>query len=463
MAKTYGQLFEKIEFLNQGGFKDKDENYAALPSKIIFNYKENKFEQVQYQYRILCEPIDEDIPLNRLKVRSDLAEQMKKIPTTREELFYSRSASFDLHPDPSNDFDPNNWNGFSYLQTYLDLLMEKVPGLNNKPGKIETSFDSINIVKGESKKKLNEAYYSRFYSFGEKDAMGDMNNRRGFYDPNLFCARTTHNNIAGYSSVDHTNIYEEVDTNLRNNELKYSCAIPLEIIYTTPLHNYNPYNLKHYENPDKVPSKSGECDNKNDYITESFVSMFYRTPFELFDKPKKGDSADTAADFLCAKDQNGNKVKVAPSGIAAILPSIKNVGPVRLRYPIAPPSLSNSERIIDALKDIVYPNDNYDSYDNPIFGKDRDIKYGIKINLSGGTHNHFAFIESNQAKDLLLENKSIQIITELRNSHQHTINISFINNEFILNKCDGNNNKCFDNHQYVLKVGVLPIDDEEED
>ena len=61
--------------------------------------------------------------------------------------------------------------------------------------------------------------------------------QRGFSD-NLYMAHNTQDRIESMSY----NI--TVDGKMRKIETKVSYAVPIEIVYLTPLHSWNPYDLK---------------------------------------------------------------------------------------------------------------------------------------------------------------------------------------------------------------------------
>jgi len=135
-----------------------------------------------------------------------------------------------------------------------------------------------------------------------------------------------------------------------------------------------------------------------------------------------------------------------------------DVGPVRTRFPIMPMSKTNGDFQADALRDITFPRDDYDSSKNPAFGVDRDIQFGVRMNLVGGSHSHSFFLPPNLAYKLIKSKQSVVVTTEVRNSHQHTVKMTADVQEngiysFKIVTCDSNPNKCSDNHQFLLRVG----------
>jgi hypothetical protein len=69
--------------------------------------------------------------------------------------------------------------------------------------------------------------------------------RRGFNDPTLWAAMTTHERVQGVTSCT-AEIVNGAGGDCTEDVVKsqkWTWAVPIEIIYTTPLANWNPYNL----------------------------------------------------------------------------------------------------------------------------------------------------------------------------------------------------------------------------
>ena len=153
-------------------------------------------------------------------------------------------------------------------------------------------------------------------------------------------------------------------------ESKASYAIPLEIIYLTPLRNWNPYNIAHIPLFEYDFTISGQCSPESAPGTGNPLPGWtefkaYFTPAGFYDYQGSKTVADTAQSGLCAQDENGNEQAVFASGLYITTPSIGNdVGIVRLRYPIPPIHKSGdlSFKEIKALEAILLE-DNYDPID----------------------------------------------------------------------------------------------------
>ena len=75
----------------------------------------------QWNYRINCHPLKQEVPLSKFKLVDDVANRMRK-RRTHVQYLHSRSARFSLDYDGVNN--PRR-------RTFLDDLMEEVPGKDN--------------------------------------------------------------------------------------------------------------------------------------------------------------------------------------------------------------------------------------------------------------------------------------------------------------------------------------------
>ena len=114
---------------------------------------------------------------------------------------------------------------------------------------------------------------------------------RGFADDFLFAAKTTQDKVAGFERLYKCKDESGKWRKCKRNE-KWSYAIPLEIIYLTPLSNWNPYNLQYKgvfnSNGGKTVTadkRSGQCLN-NGEDTKAYdginSKIFYMTPSGFF-------------------------------------------------------------------------------------------------------------------------------------------------------------------------------------
>lgn len=180
---------------------------------------------------------------------------------------------------------------------------------------------------------LNTAKYSRYFSYDHTDAMGRQQQMRGYNDQNLFAAMTTSNDVAGLKVCD------EADTE-KCWEQKWTYAVPVEIVYLTPLENWNPHNLQLFETKNAFNSYQNENNldgsESAPYVGYADKDNFIKTPVEFFSSFGGRDLADTGRAYF-VDGADGTPVQVVASGTRIITDDIgDSVGPVRLRWPVFP-------------------------------------------------------------------------------------------------------------------------------
>ena len=188
--------------------------------------------------------------------------------------------------------------------------------------------------------------------------MGAQFRYRGFADENLYMAQNTQDKIAG---MDLTICRGR--NNCRVVSQKWSYAIPLEIIYMTPLSNWNPYNIVYHGDAGTdaadVVTDGGRNGKQGKAYNGAHSKHFYRTPAEFYDATTgeiDRDAADTTPrNAIYVLDANGNERAVKATGHRIFIPDIQDVGVLRQRYPIAPIHGEGSIfwKQIEALQEIV--------------------------------------------------------------------------------------------------------------
>jgi len=119
--------------------------------------------------------------------------------------------------------------------------------------------------------------------------------------------------------------------------VKYSYAIPLEIVYTTPLNSWNPYGFTIVNEKANPGNRAGGFTPESAFQNVNLNGRFFMTPAEFF----TAGTADPST--VGVSDKSGVIQKVQPSGLRAFMPPIKGVTkPLRLRYPIAPLSFNKN-------------------------------------------------------------------------------------------------------------------------
>ena len=212
---------------------------------------------------------------------------------------------------------------------------------------------------------LNSAYYHRIYADTTKDASGHRFRYRSFQDQNVFMAETSNPKVPAI----------EVETNCKGTgatrkclklKSRWSYAVPLEIVYMTPLSKWNPNDVKYKghmlsklgltitvngRNGDKTLAKAFDGTNSNFYCM---------TPAAFFNKKQTGaiDPADTGTNSgRGVLKKNGKSFVVnAVTGHRTYMAAIPGVGILRQRYPIIPivydgnPIMKEVKAIRDQLK-----------------------------------------------------------------------------------------------------------------
>merc|ERR1719378_1101390 len=116
-AKTWFDLQDKFRFTSYTGSKSLLENLPFLPTTIMRYVNETIPVFAQWNYRIACHPLKQDVPLSKLKPVDDVSTRMK----TRRSFYqflHSRSARFSA--DESQYDRPST-------RTFLDDLMKRFP------------------------------------------------------------------------------------------------------------------------------------------------------------------------------------------------------------------------------------------------------------------------------------------------------------------------------------------------
>ena len=240
-ATSWFDLQEKIRFTSYSGRKDNLDNYSYLLRAILGVTNDSTPILGQWNYRILCHPLSRDIPLSRFRV-VDVLHPRIPVSRTLKDHAKSRAARFTLNPLDSDDFkDGMNWDKW----ILLDELMGEIPSRDNYPGNLTDDAFGLTAysLKPNEEKKLNAAYYHRWFKVLEKGAMGLATGHRGFADENLFVAMTTQPKIAGMDLKTCKGRGKRRECKTINQKFTY--AIPLEIVWMTPLSNWNPCNMEY--------------------------------------------------------------------------------------------------------------------------------------------------------------------------------------------------------------------------
>ena len=121
-ASSWFDLQEKIRFTSYTGRKDNLENFSFLPTTIMNVTEKGYPEFAQWNYRIMCHPLNKDLPLNRLRVVDEIGLRMS-FKRSYKEHSMTRAARFEINPMDTDDYNE----GFSrHRYGLLDDLMSEV-------------------------------------------------------------------------------------------------------------------------------------------------------------------------------------------------------------------------------------------------------------------------------------------------------------------------------------------------
>ena len=468
-AETWFELLEKIRFTTYTGKKSTLENFSFLPTKLMGMINGTTPLIAQWNYRILCQPLDRDLPLNRLRLVEDLKTRLSKGYSTEDKLKNSRQARFSLNPW---DSDKTATKEGSYKYGLLDELMYKVPGKDNQQGNIsDDAFDviGIDIAPDANGAKLNGAKYVRYSMSMKADAMGRNTRKAGFADDNLFIAFNTQERIAGRTASECQGKGD--DKVCKSWTLKASYALPLEIVYLTPLSKWNPYNIVYKNAAGSKEGKTVTANGRNGKETQdeayngTHSRLYFHTPNDFFlGDEVNSDAADTSKGTVAVLDKKEVMRLVRASGIRVSLPNIEGLGVLRQRYPIFSIFAQGSTiwKELEALQQIVLKpksNANYlyekpsGSVIEPVTGK---VNLTLQTSLSRepsrvSAHQHKIELTAEQVATLK-SRQTVTVATTKDNGHSHTMVVYLTTNgDYVWRSCD-NNPWCWDKHSSTLSV-----------
>jgi len=463
-ASTWMDLQEMIRFTSYTGRKNPDENFAYLPSTIM-GVKNGTPEYAQWNYRIMCHPLKRDLPLKHLRLVDDLVPRFMR-RYTYDSYSKSRAARFQVI-EGNPDKEESDRDG-----SLLDELMAEVPGKDGYGGNIVDEAFEATAVEIGSDKPLNAAFYHRYFEVMVAGAMGLRVRQRGYSDRSLYVALTNQPKIAGLD-------FKQCGKGKKKNDCytihqRATYAIPLEIIYLTPLSSWNPYNLQ-YKGDARDPegqTVTANGRNGNNSPQKAYDGLnsknYYLTPTSFFTAGSAGsDPADTTRDSVSVLDPSGNVRQVRASGTRILMPNIEGVGVLRQRYPIMPIHGEGSAvwKELEALKDaIMRMKENiYMFRESPYMspastktvspGEEFAVLETGESRRNSSPHTHE--IEIGQEQILALHRKEqITVDTTPSMGHHHRLTIRIAGNResAVIVSCDGGDNSCWDKHGSSLKV-----------
>ena len=473
-AKSWFDLQEKIRFTSYTGRKDNLENYSFLPTTIIDIINGTIPAFAQWNYRILCHPLNRDIPLNRFRVVDELH---TRLPYRKryEEQTNSRAARFQLNPRH------DRWRNERYNNpkfTLLDELMSEIPGKDNYQGNlIDDAFDlTAQTIDPKKSGNLNAAYYHRWFKVLENGAMGQSVRHRGFADENLFVAMTTQPKVAGMKLKNCKRVNRKEICKTINQ--KFSYAIPLEIIYMTPLNRWNPFDLEYKGRFNYARGRTVYANGRNGGRTPQKAyngtnsKKYYQTPSAFFSGGEVStDAADTTQNSVGVLDRNGVVRITQASGTRIFLPPISGVGVCRQRYPIMPVHGEGSSvwKELEATKDILLKSKTYKYiYKEPLGGGSgvtQPSKRPLTLKTTDSTvpgidpHHHEVTLTPDEVEKAKIRGLAITLQSTPGSGHQHVLTVLWRDGNWRINACSSKytpkpgesaNYRCKDGHGILL-------------
>ena len=387
------------------------------------------------EYRIICHKLHDPVPLDRMQIDTDLNVQLKGFsgrPISTRQLEDTRLARYEL-----NSVNSSTWREGTIGEEYIDRLMGEVPGKDNYNADHFDDAFGVNATNYDGTMRLNTAYYTRYYAI-PKDAMGRTTQRRSFNDPTMWAAMTSQPRVMGVTACT-AEIAGGEGINCGEATIKaqkWSYAIPLEIIYLTPLSRWNPYNLSHCP----ASSDSSQCwtkrGNRDGKLTPdkayngTATNVYYQTPKEFFGGRTASDTdpADTAAAAVGVLDQQGVVREVSASGHWIHFPPIVTFDrPVRQRYPIAPVHEhgSASWKETKALQDLLMGDSTSISIQNAL-NEVKEERLGVTLALGftnsavAGAHGHTFHVTGDELQQMDAGN-AVEVETSINNGHNHKV------------------------------------------
>ncbi|XP_060076523.1 uncharacterized protein LOC132556151 [Ylistrum balloti] len=474
-AAGWADLHKKIRFTSYTGSKSMLENYSFLPTTLV-DVKNGTPQYSQWNYRILCNPIKTQLGLGDFALVDDLGPRLANRKTL-DQMSLSRAARFTLNPTHgTHHFNSTLGHGKLDIRLYgqgiIDNIMQEIPGKDNYLANLndnaylKTEYD----MKYANNTRLNTGYYHRWFKYQTPGNSRTYTAYRGYADQNLWTAQTTQPQITPRTIK---YCYTDRHTHKRtctNQVSRYTYAIPLEIIWLTPLYRWNPYDLTFHHGPSTVsPANSVDANGRDGGMSTSKAfngtrnDVFYFTPNDFF---KSG--SDPTREAVGVLDKHGLVRSVRSSGTRTFLPDIQGVGKVRLRYPIAPAHYEGNAvyKEIDALKEMVMNMQKYVKYFEvpPAVGQHTANNQSLVIAADDehfqtsnatwhtpGPHVHDIYLTHNQYRDVT-HAKNVSVYTSVALGHQHLIVMSVDPKNhtiFKINQCDGHPT-CAGGHTNVL-------------
>jgi len=255
---------------------------------------------------------------------------------------------------------------------------------------------------------------------------------------------------------------------------RWTWAVPLELIYMTPLTKWNPRQLNVFSDEQGM-APTGPGNNRTGSTTDSSLAyngvstrFDYKTPVEFFEGygvGNNGDPADTSARPKGVLGPDGKLQLMVASGTWSSLPSIGGgVGKVRQRYPVAPVHWHGSTGFKEtrALTRVVDTALELEGGVVGVLGRMRQSRRGIRATLSVSSsaasvpsHIHDFTLAAWQAAQLE-SGGIVEVSTTTEEGHSHRVKVrrDATTGGLVLLECDSTAGECWDGHDKVDAVSA---------
>lgn len=206
-------------------------------------------------------------------------------------------------------------------------------------------------------------------------------------------------------------------------EQSWTYALPIEIIYLTPLMKWNPYNIETPRHPE-----AGDGTEQNPYTSAGWRNKFYRTPVEFYGKGCASedvvDAADTSVGAKWVTGGDGVVRLVKASGVVIHTDCIEGVGKVRQRYNIMPLYSEGSVayKEVQALGAMVLARQIPDGNSEP---EGRLLELGLTEASDG--HKHELILNSDEI-DTLRNGTATWVTSSFVEGHTHQVKVAATHN-----------------------------------
>jgi len=361
-ASSWFDLQEKIRFTSLTGDRLNTQNLAFLPTTIT-NITDGVPEFAQWNYRLFCHPLKAEVNRSTMVPVDDFAHRLA-YGKDMKQYEHTRMVRYRLDETPER----NNL----YQWNTMDDWMYEIPGKDNYGApKVQDDVFGLPKLTLDMSEHINVGHYHRRWKVGAHDAMGDTVGHRGYKDKTLWVAENHQPRIAKthihhcYRKAGQGRVCDNIDKRL-------SYAFPLEMVFTTPLNTWNPYNIEFkgkFNQPEarsvEENGRHGSATTKAEAYNGTHSKAYYFTPVEFFaGNEVSHDPADTTKAATGVLDRQGNLRLMKSSGMRTILPNIAGVGSLRMRYPLMPVSHEGTAvwKEMEAVRDVVMDLEGHTKY-----------------------------------------------------------------------------------------------------